>query len=161
MSEVSPPIPAPSPRFLPAGADWFGEGRGLTMSQIAFKCVPTPGRDVLLLENHFDAPGGPPRHLHYAQDEWFYALEGDFAFEVGAERFTLHPGDALLAPRQVAHVWAYTGRGAGRILIAFTPAGQMEAFFRQTMRAHQGTPRDPAIWRAHGMELLGPPLALG
>lgn len=23
--------------------------------------------------------GGPPRHFHYEQDEWFYAMEGEFA----------------------------------------------------------------------------------
>ena len=78
MSEVSP---GPRPRYLPAGTDWFGEERGLTVSQIDFKCVPTPARDLLLIENRFDGPGGPPRHLHYAQDEWFYALLGDFTFE--------------------------------------------------------------------------------
>jgi hypothetical protein len=27
--------------------------------------------------------GGPPRHLHYEQDEWFFAIKGDFAMEVG------------------------------------------------------------------------------
>jgi hypothetical protein len=59
--------------------------------------------------------GGPPRHFHYDQDEWFYAIKGNFAFEVGEERFTLGPGDALLAPRLVPHVWAYleARRGAG------------------------------------------------
>ena len=42
----------------------------------------------------------------------------------------------------------------------FTPAGQMEAFFRIVIQANAMPLQDPAPWRAHGMELLGPPLAL-
>ena len=80
--------------------------------------------------------------------------------EVGQERVRLQPGDSLLAPRQVPHVWAHVGEGRGRILIAFMPAGQMEAFFREVTKANAMPPQDPALWRAHGMELLGPPLAV-
>jgi hypothetical protein len=46
----------------------------------------------------------------------------------------------------------------GRILIAFFPAGQMEAFFREVTKENAMPPLDPALWEAHGMELLGPPL---
>jgi hypothetical protein len=58
---------------VPAGEDRSGERHGLGVSAIMFKVI-TP--DLLTLENVFHAPGGPPRHLHLAQDEWFYALEG-------------------------------------------------------------------------------------
>ncbi len=46
------------------------------------------------------------------------------------------------------------------MLIAFMPAGKMEAFFREVTRANAMPPQDPALWRAHGMELMGPPLAI-
>ena len=59
-----------------AGEDLSGERHGLGVSVIEFKVI-TP--DLLVLENVFHAPGGPPRHLHLEQDEWFYALEGEFA----------------------------------------------------------------------------------
>ena len=64
----------------------------------------------------------------------------------------------LLAPRRVPHVWAYVGNATGRLLIAFTPAGRMEAFFREVAKANTMPPQDAALWRAYGMELLGPPL---
>ena len=150
----------PPALWLAAGADRFGEQRGLGISVIAFKVVPQESSGLLVLENTFHAPGGPARHLHYDQDEWFYALEGEFIVEVGAQRFTLQPGDSLLAPRQVPHVWAYVGDTRGRMLIAFMPAGKMEAFFREVTKANAMPPQDPALWRAHGMELLGPPLAV-
>jgi quercetin dioxygenase-like cupin family protein len=143
-----------------ADADRLGEQRSLGISTISFKVCPSDSSGLLILENTFHAKGGPARHLHHEQDEWFYVLEGTFLFEVGPERMRLQPGDSLLGPRQVPHVWAHVGDGWGRILIVFSPAGQMEAFFREVTRANAMPPQDPALWRAHGMELLGPPLAV-
>ena len=147
--------------IVAAGEDRFGEHRGLGTSSIAFKVSTQDNSSSLfILENTFRAKGGPARHLHYEQEEWFYAVEGEFIGEVGKDRFKLRPGDSLLAPRQVPHVWAHVGDAHGRILVAFTPAGKMEAFFREVTKASAMRPQDPAIWRAHGMELLGPPLSL-
>jgi len=148
----------PSALLLAAGADCEGTSRGLGISTIAFKVILSDPGGPFILENTFLARGGPARHLHYDQEEWFYILEGAFQFEVGADRFRLHPGDSLLAPRQVPHVWAFVGEARGRILVAFFPAGKMEAFFREVTRANAMPPRDPEIWRAYGMEVLGPPL---
>lgn len=150
----------PPPILVAAGADRSGEHRGLGISTIAFKVVPHDSSGLFILENTFHAKGGPARHLHYSQDEWFYALEGEFIVEIGAERYRLQPGDSLLAPRQVPHVWAYVGEAQGRMLISFMPAGQMEAFFREVTKANAMPPQDPEVWRAHGMELIGPPLAI-
>lgn len=143
-----------------AGQDCFGEHRSLGISEIAFKVVPQDGNGPLIIENTFRERGGPARHLHYDQDEWFYAVEGEFIIEVGEERFRMKPGDSMLAPRQVPHVWAYAGNAIGRMLIAFMPAGKMEAFFRETTRAHAMPPQNPELWHAHGMELVGPPLPI-
>ncbi|HEX9056341.1 MAG TPA: cupin domain-containing protein [Ktedonobacterales bacterium] len=145
---------------IPAGQDRFGEFRGLGVSSITFKVVPQDSTGLLILENTFHAKGGPARHLHYDQDEFFYAAEGEFDIEVGESRFRLNPGDSLLAPRRVPHVWAYVGNARGRMLIAFMPAGKMEAFFREVTKANAMPPQDPELWRAHGMELVGPPLSV-
>ncbi len=149
---------SPSALLLAAGADREGERRGLGMSTMAFKVsTPTPS-DPFLLENTFLAKGGPARHLHDDQEEWFSVLEGAFQFEVGAERFRLQAGDSLLAPSLLPHVWAFEGSARGRILVAFFPAGKMEAFFREVTKANAMPPQDPGVWRAHGMERLRPPL---
>jgi quercetin dioxygenase-like cupin family protein len=147
--------------YVPAGQDRFGEHRGLGVSAIAFKVTPQDNSgDLLILENIFHERGGPPRHLHYEQDEVFYALEGEFLIEVGEQRRLLRPGDSLLAPRRVPHVWAHVGEGRGRILITFAPAGQMEAFFRVVTPTNAMPQQNADLFRAHGMELVGPPLAL-
>jgi quercetin dioxygenase-like cupin family protein len=117
-----------------SGEDRFGEHRSLGISVLDFKLsAADAGGGLFVVENSFREKGGPARHLHHDQDEWFYALEGEFRFEIGAER-TLKPGDSVLGPRGVPHVWASTG--AGRILIAFTPAGKMEAFFGEITKAN-------------------------
>jgi quercetin dioxygenase-like cupin family protein len=147
-------------RIIRAGSDLGNERRSLGISRIDFKLSSRDGDGLFVLENTFHERGGPARHLHYDQDEWFYCLEGTFLFEVGGEKLTLKPGDSLLGPRKVPHVWACAGGGVGRILVAFTPAGLMKAFFSEVTRAGAMPPQDPALWRAHGMELLGPPMAL-
>lgn len=143
---------------VPAGEDCFGEQRGLGISTIDFKFTPSDPSGVLVLENTFHTRGGPARHFHYEQDEWFYILEGQFTFEIGVEQMQLSPGDALFAPRMIPHVWAFTGTGQGRVLVEFFPAGQMEAFFREVTKTNAMPIQDPRLWRAHGMELTGPPL---
>ncbi|MDE3073977.1 MAG: cupin domain-containing protein [Chloroflexota bacterium] len=150
----------PSAVRLAAGDDLFGERRSLGISVIDFKVVTQDASGLFVLENTFHAKGGPARHLHYEQDEWFYATEGEFLLEIGEERFRLRPGDSALAPRRVPHVWAFVGDGRGRMLVAWTPAGAMEAFFREVTKADAMPAQDPALWRAHGMQLLGPPLEL-
>ena len=153
------PVTLPPTLRVAAGEDRFGEHRGLGISAIAFKVCPQDSSGLFIIENTFgEKGGGPARHLHYDQDEWFYAVEGEFIVEVGQEKFRLKPGDSLLAPRQVPHVWAHVGDARGRILIEFMPAGKMEAFFREVTKANTMPPQDPELWRAHGMELLGPPL---
>ncbi len=150
----------PSARKVNGGEDRFKDQRGLGISNIAFKVSKQDSRDIFIIENSFQDKGGPARHLHFDQDEWFFAVEGEFRFEVGNEKFRLLPGDALFAPRKVPHVWAFTGEGHGRILIAFAPAGKMEAFFREVTKNDAMPPQDPQLWLDYGMELLGPPMTV-
>lgn len=144
-----------------SGRDRFDEKRGLGISSIDFKLSLSDNKDVFIIENTFHAKGGPARHLHFAQDEWFFALEGEFSFEIGHEKIRLQPGDSVLGPRMVPHVWAHTGESTGKILIVFLPAGKMEAFFREVTKSNAMPAMNPDLWRAYGMELLGPPLLAG
>jgi quercetin dioxygenase-like cupin family protein len=115
---------------------------------------------MFIIENLNEKKGGPPRHRHYEQEEWFYAIEGDYLLEIGEERFDLGPGDSILAPRNVPHAWAFKGKGHGRLLIAFQPAGLMESFFEELAKI-KGEPNKAELKRlfhTHKMEVTGPPL---
>ena len=119
----------PPALLVAAGDDRFGEQRSLGISSISFKVVPQDSNGIFIIENSFREKGGPARHLHYEQDEWFYALEGEFAFEVGDEKFKLKPGDSLFGPRKVPHGWAFTGNSPhGRILDRFSARWQNGSF---------------------------------
>ncbi len=116
--------------------------------------------DLFVIENTNDSKGGPPRHLPHSQEEWFYVVDGEYVAEVGDERYRLGPGDSVFAPRGTTHVWAHVGEGTGRMLVAFRPAGEMEAFFDAMSQVKEGPSREElhGLFRSHGMEVAGPPL---
>lgn len=151
--------PPSKPAFVRAGDDRDGTHKTLGISTIDFKVTSADsGGAMLVIENTNRAKGGPAKHLHVSQDELFYCIEGEYRIEVGGVRYDLRAGDSILAPRQVPHVWAYVGHTTGRLLITFTPPGAMEPFFREVSKGNSMPMQDPALWRAYGMELLGPPL---
>jgi quercetin 2,3-dioxygenase len=156
MSEQKPER---GPVVVPAGADRDGERRTMGITTLTFKVATRDtGGALFVIEQANHARGGPPRHVHPDQDEFFFAVEGEYVVEVGGTASRLGPGDSVLAPREVPHAWAFTGHGAGRLLVAFTPAGDMEGFFRKVTATDAMPSQDPALWLAHGMRVVGPPL---
>lgn len=105
----------------------------------------------------------PVKHLHHEQDEWFYVLAGRYDMQVGDVVHHLGPGDSVFAPRKVAHVWACVSDTPGRIMALLQPAGTIEEFFRELPRyiARKASLQELAeLNRRHGMEVVGPRLAL-
>lgn len=162
---------SPSPairgsRGVFVGAEQDRRGRPRTVLgglQINTKLAPeeTDG-DLFIIEHSDEGKGGPARHVHHAQDEWFYVLVGSYVLEIGDERFELGPGDSAFAPRAVPHVWAHVSEGKGRLLIGFQPAGLMDSFLT-ALSALGSAPSPEAFQRlsaAHGMTVVGPPLSV-
>jgi mannose-6-phosphate isomerase-like protein (cupin superfamily) len=152
------PEPAPAPLSLHVvadGEDRFGSPHSLGFSTVAFKVgTAETGGGLFVIEHTHLVPGGPALHLHLSQEEWFYVMGGQVAFQVGEQRITLSPGESVLAPRRVPHTFSSVAQ-TSRLLIAFTPAGKMEAYMRDSEKA--GPPADPAAWfRKYDMEYLGP-----
>jgi quercetin dioxygenase-like cupin family protein len=138
--------------------DRFGEMHSRGYSRILFKnSTQETGGSLFAIEHQNLTGGGPPLHIHIEQEEWFYVMEGEVLFQVGEKRMRLKPGDSLLGPRGVPHAFTPVGAKPSRMLIAFTPAGKMEQFFRDT--AIPNPPKeDAAFFRRYDMELVGPPL---
>jgi len=159
-------IGASKPTRIPpvlGGQDRLGEQHTIGVSSTDFKVItPDAGGGIFIMEHTNRKKGGPPRHVHHNEDEWFYVIAGEYIVEVGSERFHIKSGDSILAPREVPHVWAFVGESTGRLLIAFVPANKMEAFFRDGERRRKGDEyvNDAQFYRVHGLELLGPPLSL-
>jgi len=147
-----------TPLFVPVGEDRFGAFRILGISSIAFKVSKQESSDVLAVEITLQQKGGPEKHLHYFQDEWFYALEGDLLIEAGDERYRMKPGDSLWVRRIVPHVWANVGNSRMRFLALVTPAGNLEEFFINAAKGKVLPGPDPENWQPYGLEWVGPPL---
>lgn len=143
-----------------AGQDRFGKARQIGVSATTFKVAgaDTAG-SLFVMEQANSVKGGPPRHLHHEQDEVWYVLAGEYVVEIGAERHLLKPGDCILGPRRIPHAWAFVGDTPGRLLIAFTPAGKMQENFERDRKAGEYR-SDAEVFRAYGMELVGPPLEI-
>jgi mannose-6-phosphate isomerase-like protein (cupin superfamily) len=139
----------------------LGEHHSVGIGTLSFKVSTQDSQGgLLVVELVDDAKGGPPRHLHRAQDEVFYVIEGDYLLEVGPDRFRLRPGDCAFGPRTVPHTWAFVGDHTGRIEFTVSPAGRLEAFFHELSKAGAMAPQDPAFWPPFDLELVGPPLAI-
>jgi mannose-6-phosphate isomerase-like protein (cupin superfamily) len=143
-----------------AGEDRFKKSRTIGVSGTAFKVATQDTLGALfVMEQSNKTPGGPPRHLHHEQDEFWYVMTGEYVFEVGTDRFQAQTGDCVLGPRNIPHSWAFIGDSPGRLLIAFTPAGKMQEWFERD-RKKGAYMNDENLYRAFGMELVGPPLSL-
>lgn len=150
--------PLKEAHVVPAGEDIAGETRALGFSRISFKTsTQETGGNLFMIEHTNLLAGGPPLHLHYAQEEWFYVMEGEVLFQVGDKRLQLKPGDSVLAPRKVPHTFSGAGAKPARMLIAFIPAGKMEGFFREMAHGKVDL-MDAALFRRYDMELIGPPI---
>lgn len=115
-----------------AGKDRFDKSMLLFDSDTFYCKVSTKDTDgdLYIFESTRDKKGGPPLHYHYDQDEWWYILEGEFLFKIGEETFNAKAGDSLFGPRMIPHAFAKTNEGPARMIMAFQPAGKMEAHFK-------------------------------
>jgi mannose-6-phosphate isomerase-like protein (cupin superfamily) len=78
-----------------------------------------------------EPPGsGAPLHVHHAEAEAFYILEGSVELTCGDEKLTAHAGDFVYTPKDVAHKFTVVGDRPGRLLMMFSRPG-FEMFFSE------------------------------
>ncbi len=157
LSQASPASPPSSAlHVVGAGQDRFGDAHSLGFSSILFKVLTSEtGGGLFVMEHTHLLPGGPPLHLHLNQEEWFYVIEGEVAFQVGEQRVNLHAGDSVVAPRRVPHTFSSVGAAPSRMIIAFCPAGRMEQYFRDAEHAGKSA-GDAEFMQRYEMERVGP-----
>ena len=111
----------------------------------------------------------PPLHVHADADEAWFVLDGTLTFRIQDDEFTADAGSFVWAPRGLPHTFRVDSPTA-RLLGLALPGG-FDRFVVATGRPAEaltlpapldGPPDMDALVRAagaHGMELLGPPLA--
>ena len=124
------------------------------------------GGQLAILEHSGPRGYSSPLHLHKADEETFFILDGDVRVEVGDRAFSAGPGTVAFLPRQLPHAFVVTSHEA-RFLTLHTPSG----FDEFTLAA--GAPADypfgepptelpdmaalAATAASYGIEILGPP----
>lgn len=94
-----------------------------------------------------------PLHLHRAEDEAWYVLDGRLGLRVGDEEIEVGPGGCALVPAGVVHTYWNAHPGRTRYLLVMGPrtARLVEAI-------HAMDPFDPArlpaLFEEHDSELL-------
>jgi len=81
--------------------------------------------------------GGPPPHIHHAEDETFVLLEGELLLEADGRTLPAAVGTVLYVPKGTCHGFTNVGTTPARMLFLYAPAG-MERMF-----AEIGQPAQP------------------
>jgi quercetin dioxygenase-like cupin family protein len=76
-----------------------------------------------LVEEVAAAGFASPYHVHHAEDETFYLIEGELEFISGGRRLAGGPGFFVFLPRDVPHGFRVVGTSPARFLIFAAPAG--------------------------------------
>ena len=101
-------------------------GAGSTLS---LKVTREQSRGLVTVLEGVVHSGGPPLHVHEAEDEGVIVLQGGLDYQVGDERGILTAGGLLWFPRQVPHAVANLTGTPCRFLTVVTPGG-IDDFFR-------------------------------
>ncbi|UOE48678.1 cupin domain-containing protein [Mucilaginibacter sp. SMC90] len=146
-----------------AGADRFEKPISLFDGDTFYTKVSTNDTDgdLYVYESSRVKKGGPNLHVHHAQDEWWYILEGEFIIKVGDKMHHVKTGDSVFGPRGVPHAFSKIGEGVGRMLTTFQPAGKMEECFIAISKGQmKGKPEaeQDEFRKQHGFERVGPPI---
>ena len=75
---------------------------------------------IITVQPHRD---GPELHVHDAEDDAFYVLEGELTFTVDGEDVVAGPGTFVLVPPGVPHTFANRGDATARFVNVHAPAG--------------------------------------
>ena len=83
--------------------------------------------------------GGPPPHVHSREEESFYILAGEIAFQVGEERFVAKAGMFANMPVGCLHCFKNESGQPAKMLISVAPAGLEKMFIEVGQPVAAGT----------------------
>lgn len=106
--------------------------------------------------------GGPPQHIHKAEEEAFYVLEGEVNVKVGEQTIRGTVGSFVLIPRGTVHTFWNAGSTPAKLLGIFSPAG-FEQFFVEVVGDGEidtatFVQRGMAVAQKYNLQIVGPPL---
>jgi mannose-6-phosphate isomerase-like protein (cupin superfamily) len=125
------------------------------VSPLSGRQLGGPGSDFVIVEWTDSGDSGwewiAPLHVHRADDEAWYVLEGVLRFRIGDETYEAGPGNAALATQGTPHAYGNARRGQpARYLLVTTPK-----ILALVHALHEPGAGDyAAVFRAYDSELL-------
>lgn len=133
------------------------------------------GGSVSIVEHPMEPGRLVPPHVHRAEDEVSYVLEGQFGVRIGDLEALAGPGSYVVKPRGVPHTFWNPGPDPARLIEIIVPSGFERFFHRlgdlvaampgdfEERRAELGGGYDisfvpewiPALKERYGLRLLG------
>lgn len=81
------------------------------------------GESFTLIEQSLPAGFSPLLHVHHAEDEAFYILEGTFRFVCGDAQWDVEAGGFVFLPKEIPHSFLVTSSTPARLLQLTVPSG--------------------------------------
>jgi quercetin dioxygenase-like cupin family protein len=110
-----------------------------------------------------EPPGaGAPLHVHHAEAEAFFVLDGAIELTCGEQTLTASAGDFVHTPPDVPHKYTVAGDSPARVLLLFSRPG-FESFFAEAGAPLDEPPAPPdpvrlqRLAEKYDMELLEAP----
>lgn len=149
---------------VPAGE---GEAIWFLGTLMTIKATAEETRGAFTLVEQVAPPGfAPPPHVHEAEEEGFYVLEGELTVTCGDRVWTASSGAFVLLPRGMTHTFSVSQAGPAKLLQVTSPA-QFERFAREAgdpastrTLPPPGAPDIPRMLEAmsrYGYRMAGPP----
>ena len=113
-----------------------------------------------LIEQLIPAGSESPWHVHHAEDESFYVVEGRMTFLCGEQKVHAQPGTFVYGPRGIPHGFRVEGDQPARVLLQCTPGGFEHFIIEMSESAAPSGPPDMerlmSLAGKYGNEILGP-----
>lgn len=113
----------------------------------------TAGR-FALTEATADAGYASPFHVHHADDEAIYVLDGAIDLYLGDDVHEGRRGAWFFMPREVPHGYVVHADAEARMLILTAPAGFEQFFHDYGQPTDAGPPSAPALPKEEGERIL-------
>lgn len=129
----------------------------MLVSPLSGRSAGTDGSGFVVVEWTDDGGGTTsrdfpiaPYHVHHADDECWYVLDGRLGFRLGDEEVEAGPGDAVFVPAGTPHAYWNAKAGPTRYLLVIT-----RRIADLLHELHDGEPKDyAAVFRKYESELL-------
>lgn len=135
----------------------LGAGEGKTIPVLGesytYKASKEETRGAYALIEHTVGDDGPPPHIHAAEEEAFYVLEGEINVLIGERTLTATAGAFVLVPRGTVHTLSKAGTASARVLVIISPAG-FEKFFEE-IAGPPDLDRIMALAPKYNLEIVG------